>query len=153
MFVKHLHLLFTFTLASCHLVNREINYCYWAPLWAACLKRSKKRKYMLQVGAAAIILSQIQPLPHRWPPGYKCWQPTTIIIQQQWRTLFDICQGNLVGKIEHFSPLGLWLTSSAYGVFIASRNTNSILLCPSYSIHSKANASKTFPVQWLYNFG
>lgn len=35
----------------------------------------------------------------RWPPENWTWQLTTIIIQHKWSTLFDICQGNLLGEI------------------------------------------------------
>lgn len=42
------------------------------------------------------------PLCCWWPPVYWHWQTGTIIIQQKWRTLFDTCQGNLVGNIRPF---------------------------------------------------
>lgn len=86
-------------------------------LWPSCLprvaclkskaKRRRKNIYVCWVGEAAVhSFTAFSLSATDDPQSIGAGSPATIIIQQEWRTLFDICQGNLVGKIElfFFSP-------------------------------------------------
>lgn len=71
----------------------------------------------------------------RWPPVYWTWQLTTIIIQHKWSTLFDICQGNLVGEIALCPSLALSLSFCLFFCLTSSLSfpPSCICLCLSHS--------------------
>lgn len=86
-----------------------ISTCGWILL--RCLPKQREEKQQRSFSSRhAAYLPQMTP-------QYWSWQPATIIIQQEWRALFDMCWGNLVGKIEQSPPLPPQIVTdpSAYG--------------------------------------
>lgn len=118
--------------------------CYWTVSQAAGLKskvKGEKKDRVERREREAVVIPSRHPasLPQMTPRVLVL--AVTIIIQQEWRTLFDICQGNLVGKIEQsfffFLPSDCDWPLCICSVD-ASRSSGSIPLYLGYKTHSKA---------------